>query len=59
MRTLFFLFGAFVVHRLLIQVYPPYRERMRSFDQKMGWITIILVAYLVVNFIYVVFFRLR
>lgn len=59
MRILLFLFGAFVVHRLLIQVYPPYRERMRSFDQKMGWITILLVAYLVVNFIYVVFFRLQ
>lgn len=59
MRMLLFLFGAFVVHRLLIQVYPPYRERMRSFDQKMGWITILLVAYLVVNFIYVVFFRLQ
>ncbi len=57
MRAVFVLFGLFVVHRLLIQVYPPYRERMRAFDQKMTWITYILVAYLVFNFVYVIFFR--
>jgi hypothetical protein len=56
-RALLFLFGLFVVHRLLIQVYPPYRERMRDLDRKMTWITIILVIYLVVNFVYLVFFR--
>jgi hypothetical protein len=57
MRTLFLLIVLFTVHRLLIQAYPPYRERVRSLDQKMNWITIILVTYLVFNFIYVVFFR--
>ncbi len=57
LRTVILLFGVFVVHRLLIQVYPPYRERMRAFDQKMTWITIVLVAYLVFNFFYVIFFR--
>lgn len=57
MRALFLLFGLFVVHRMLIQVYPPYRERMRDFDRKVSWITIILVIYLVGNFIYIVFFR--
>jgi hypothetical protein len=57
MRALFLLFGLFVVHRLLIQVYPPYRERMRDFDRKMSWITIILVIYLVGNFVYIIFFR--
>ena len=57
MRIFMVFLGLFVVHRLLIQVYPPYRERMRSFDQKMTWITIILVVYLVGNFIYVVFIR--
>jgi len=59
MRMLLYFLVAFIVHRVLIQVYPPYRERMRSFDQKMGWITVILVAYLVVNFIYIVFIRFR
>lgn len=57
MRALFFLIGLFVVHRLLVQVYPPYRERMREFDRKVSWITILLVVYLVVNFVYIVFFR--
>lgn len=49
-----------MVHRLLVQIYPPYRERMRAFDRKMTWITIILVVYLVVNFVitmYIFFFR--
>ena len=57
MRAFLFLLALFVVHRLLMQIYPPYRERMRSLDQRMKWVTIILVAYLVVNFIYVVFMR--
>jgi len=57
MRTLFLLIAMFTVHRLLVQVYPPYRERFRSFDQKMYWVTIILVSYLVFNFIYIIFFR--
>ena len=57
MRVLFVLFGLFVVHYLLIQVSPSYRERMRAFDHKITWITIILVVYLVVNFVYIVFFR--
>jgi hypothetical protein len=57
MRTLFLLIVLFIVHRLLVQVYPPYRERVRSLDQKMNWITIILLTYLVFNFIYVIFFR--
>ena len=56
-KTLLVLIAAFTVHRLLIQVYPPYRERARSFDHKMNWVTIILVTYLVFNFIYVIFFR--
>jgi hypothetical protein len=57
MRTLFLLIVLFTVHRLLLQVYLPYRERVRSLDQKMNWITIILLTYLVFNFIYVIFFR--
>jgi hypothetical protein len=57
MRTLFLLIVLFIVHRLLVQVYPPYRERVRSLDHKMNWITIILLTYLVFNFIYVIFFR--
>jgi hypothetical protein len=57
MRTLFLLIGLLVVHQFLVQVYPPYRERIRNFDRKITVITIILVVYLVSNFIYIVFFR--
>jgi hypothetical protein len=57
MRTSFFLIGLIVVHQLLVQVYPPYRQRVRNFDRKITLITIILVVYLVGNFIYIVFFR--
>lgn len=57
MRAFMVLLGLLVVHCLLIQVYPLYRNRMRSFDRKMTLVTYILVAYLVGNFIYVVFIR--
>lgn len=57
MRLFLFVIGLFVVHHLLMQVYPPYRERMRSLDRKVTWLTILLVLYLVVNFVYIVFFR--
>jgi hypothetical protein len=57
MRALVFLFGVFVVHRLLVQTYPPYRQRMQQFDRKVTWFTTLLMIYLVVNFIYIVFFR--
>lgn len=57
MRALVFLFGLFVVHRLLIQVYPAYHRRMQQVDRKVTWITTLLVVYLVVNFVYIVFFR--
>jgi hypothetical protein len=57
MRTFLFLIMLFVVHRLLIQGYPPYRRYMRSVDQQMTWIAYILVAYMVFNFIYAIFFR--
>jgi hypothetical protein len=55
MRALVFLFGAFVVHRLLIQAYPAYRQRVRQFDRKVTWITALLVVYLVVNFINIIY----
>ncbi|MGQ4810335.1 hypothetical protein NKDENANG_03792 [Candidatus Entotheonellaceae bacterium PAL068K] len=57
MRVLLFLFWLFVVHRLLVQTSPPYRELWRAFDQKVTLITIMLVIYLVVNFVYIIFFR--
>lgn len=57
MRALLLLIGLFVVHSLLAQVYPTYRQRVREFDRKVTWITIILVLYLVGNVVYILFFR--
>ena len=57
MRALVFLFGVFVVHRLLVQTYPPYRQRMQQFDRKVTLFTTLLMIYLVVNFIYIIFFH--
>lgn len=57
MRALIFLVGVYVAHRLLIQVHPAYRQRMQQLDRKVTWLTTLLMVYLVVNFIYIVFFR--
>jgi hypothetical protein len=57
MRPLFLLIGLFILHRVLMRVYPPYRQRFQEFDRKVAWISLILVLYVVGNFIYLVFFR--
>ena len=57
MRTLFLLIGLIVVHQFLVQVYPSYRQRVQHFDRKITLVTVILVVYLVGNFIYIIFFR--
>jgi len=57
MRALFLLVGLFVIHYLVAQLYPPYRVRIREFDRKVTWITVILVLYLVGNVVYLFFFR--
>ncbi|GIX45880.1 MAG: hypothetical protein KatS3mg131_0091 [Candidatus Tectimicrobiota bacterium] len=60
MRTLFFLFVLYLIHRLLLLASPAYRERMRRFDRKMAWINLLLVIYLVVNFtLYLLRYLLR
>jgi len=57
MRVLFLLVGLFVIHYLVAQLYPPYCVRIREFDRKVTWITVILVLYLVGNVVYLFFFR--
>jgi hypothetical protein len=41
-----------VIHYVLAQVYPPYRTRVREFDRKLTWISVILVLYMVGVFVY-------
>ena len=49
MRTLLFVMGLYVVHRVLLSVLPAYAERMRRLDRQLTWMSLILVVYLLVN----------
>jgi hypothetical protein len=49
MRTLLFLLGFYLVHRVLLAVLPAYAERMRRLDRQLSWMSLILVVYLLVN----------
>lgn len=46
MRTLLFVMGLYVVHRVLLSVLPAYAERMRRLDRQLTWMSLILVVYL-------------
>jgi hypothetical protein len=46
MRTLLFLLGFYLVHRVLLVVWPAYAERMRRMDRRLAWMSFILVVYL-------------
>ena len=54
MRTLLFILGLYVAHRVLLFVSPAYAERMRRMDRRLTWVSVILVVYLLAN----VFLRL-
>jgi len=49
MRTLLFVMGLYVVHRVLLSVSPAYAERMRRLDRQLAWMSFILVVYLLAN----------
>jgi hypothetical protein len=49
MRTLLFVMGLYVVHRVLLSVLPVYAERMRRLDRQLTWMSLILVVYLLAN----------
>jgi hypothetical protein len=49
MRTLLFVMGLYVVHRILLSVLPAYAERMRRLDHQLTWMSLILVVYLLAN----------
>ena len=57
MQALFLLPGRFVIHYLVAPWYSPYRARVREFDRKLTWITVILVFYVMGNVVYLFFFR--
>jgi hypothetical protein len=49
MRTLLFIMGLYLVHRVLLSVSPTYAQRMRRLDRQLTWLSLILVVYLLAN----------
>jgi hypothetical protein len=49
MRTLLFLLGFYLLHRVLLAVLPAYAQRMRRLDCQLAWMSLILVVYLLAN----------
>jgi hypothetical protein len=49
MRTLLFIIGLYLVHRVLLSVSPAYAEHMRRLDRQLTWLSLILVVYLLAN----------
>jgi len=49
MRTLLFILGLYVAHRVLLSLSAAYAERMRHLDRQLTWVSVILVVYLLAN----------
>jgi hypothetical protein len=49
MRTLLFVMGLYLVHRVLLSVLPAYAQHMRRLDRQLTWMSLILVVYLLAN----------
>ena len=49
MRTLLFVLGLYVAHRVFLSFSPAYAERMRHLDRQLTWVSVILVVYLLAN----------
>ena len=49
MRTLLFVLGLYVAHRVLLALSAAYAERMRHLDRQLAWMSVILVVYLLAN----------
>ena len=49
MRTLLFVLGLYVAHRVLLFGSPAYAEHMRRLDRQLTWVSVILVVYLLAN----------
>lgn len=49
MRTLLFVLGLYMAHRVLLLLSPAYAEHMRHLDRQLTWVSIILVVYLLAN----------
>ena len=59
MRTLLFVTGLYLVHRVLLYLSPAYAEHMRRLDHQLTWVSIILVLYLLANVVLRLLFYIR
>ena len=59
MRTLLFIIGLYLVHRVLLSISPAYAERMRRLDRQFTWMSLILVVYLLANVLLRLLYSLR
>jgi hypothetical protein len=59
MRTLLFVMGLYVVHRVLLSVSPAYAQRMRRLDRQLTWMSLILVVYLLANMLLQLLYYIR
>jgi uncharacterized membrane protein len=59
MRTLLFVIGLYVMHRVLLSLSPAYAEHMRRLDRQLTWVSIILVVYMVANVLLRLFYSVR
>ena len=49
MRTLLFVAGLYLAHRVLLSLSPAYAAHMRRLDRQLTWVSVILVVYLLAN----------
>jgi len=59
MRTLLFVMGLYVVHRVLLSVSSAYAEHMRRLDRQLTWMSFILVVYLLANVLLRLLYSIR
>jgi hypothetical protein len=59
MRTLLFITGLYLVHRILLSISPAYAERMRRLDRQLNWMSVILVVYLLANVLLRLLYSIR
>ena len=49
MRTLLFVLGLYIAHRVLALLSAAYAEHMRRLDRQLTWVSVILVVYLLAH----------
>ena len=59
MRTLLTIVGMYMLHRVLLQLWPAYQAYMQRLDHRLTWVSVILVLYFLINAVLRLFFSIR